>query len=41
MIGQNSIKEKLNIDVAISTNMAENLQLWSLMYANSSALVER
>jgi A118 family predicted phage portal protein len=34
MIGQNSIKEKLNVDVAISTKMAENLQLWSLMYEN-------
>jgi len=36
MIGQSSIKEKLAVEVAVSTDMANALQLWSLMYANNS-----
>lgn len=36
MLGQNSIKQAMNADIAISTPMAEALQLWSAMYENQS-----
>lgn len=36
MIGKQSIKQAMNLDVAISTPMAEALQLWSQIYENQS-----
>ncbi len=36
MIGQTSIKEKLQVDVALSTDMVTALQTWSLMYENKA-----
>jgi A118 family predicted phage portal protein len=36
MLGQSSVKSALNIDVAISPDMAAALQAWSLMYANQA-----
>jgi A118 family predicted phage portal protein len=36
MIGTQSVKQALHLDVAISSEMADALQLWSLMYANKA-----
>jgi A118 family predicted phage portal protein len=36
MIGQSSVKQALNVDVAISSVMAEALNTWSLMYKNEA-----
>lgn len=36
MIGQSVIREKLAVDIAVSPDMANALQTWSLMYANQS-----
>lgn len=36
MINKSTVKEKLNVDIAISGPMAEALQLWSQMYSNDS-----
>ena len=37
MIGQNTIKEKLNIDVSLSNEMSEAIKLWADMYENNSS----
>lgn len=36
MIGQLSVKQVMKVDIAISSAMAEALQLWSSMYENSA-----
>lgn len=36
MFGQTKVKQALNVDVAISSVMAEALQTWSLMYSNQA-----
>lgn len=36
MIGQSDIKQKMAVDVAVSLDMVNALQLWSQMYANQS-----
>jgi A118 family predicted phage portal protein len=36
MLGQQSVKQALNVDIAISQPMATALQTWSLMYANQA-----
>lgn len=36
MFGQSSVKQALNVDVAISSEMATALQTWSLMYQNQA-----
>src|SRR5689334_16069499 len=36
MLRPDNLKSTLNIDVAISSEMANELQKWSLMYANKS-----
>ena len=34
MIGQDSLKRSLNIDLAVSAEMSNALSLWSLMYTS-------
>jgi A118 family predicted phage portal protein len=36
MIGQSTVKQALNVNVAISTEMASALQLWTQMYENKA-----
>lgn len=36
MIGQSTVKQALKVDIAVSSEMANALQLWSLMYANQA-----
>jgi A118 family predicted phage portal protein len=36
MLGQQNVKQALNVDIAISTDMATALQTWSLLYANQA-----
>jgi A118 family predicted phage portal protein len=41
MIGQQSVKQALNIDVAISNEMMTALETWSLMYANQAGWLNK
>lgn len=36
MIGQSTVKQALNVDIAISSSMAAALELWSQMYVNQA-----
>lgn len=36
MIGKQTVKQALNVDLAISTDMAEALELWTRMYENDA-----
>ena len=36
MIGKSTLKEKLNVDISISQEMIEALELWSNMYSNKA-----
>ena len=36
MLGQNTLKQALGVDVAVSAPMAEALQLWTLLYQNQA-----
>jgi len=36
MIGQKSVQEKMGVDISMSSQMAEAIQLWSDMYTNSA-----
>jgi A118 family predicted phage portal protein len=36
MLGQTSVKTALNVDIAVSADMANALQTWSLMYVNQA-----
>ena len=37
MIGQNTIKDKLKVDVSLSSEMSEAISLWADMYENNSS----
>jgi A118 family predicted phage portal protein len=41
MLGQSSVKQALNVDIVVSTVMAEALQLWSLMYENQASWLSK
>ncbi len=41
MIGQSSIKSKLNVNVALNTDMAKAIDLWSKMYRNNSPWLKK
>jgi A118 family predicted phage portal protein len=41
MIGQSSIKERLNVDVALSSAMTSALETWSLMYQNQASWLSK
>jgi A118 family predicted phage portal protein len=40
MLGQQSVKQALNVDIAVSPYMADALQTWSLMYANQATWLD-
>lgn len=41
MIGQSSVKQALNVDIDISTEMTSALQLWSQMYENKAPWLDK